>query len=392
MSRTPRIDEATFLSLVDLIYSAATDSAEWPTVLSRLATTTDSKVATMVLQDVSTHQGAVEWQVGSDPLLAADYRDWAPQNPYLKAANNPLIHSGTVSRGEEVIPDREVCKTAFFNDFLRKIGVLHSTGVWIAKEGTLNALMFLLREVGRPSHSAQDVKLLTGLMPHLQRAVAIQRRLGGLALDRAAAREVLDRLPIGVLMLGRTGTILFFNRTADAILKQRDGLALRRDGLTADSPREASMLRRLVAGVCCTGAQREPGGPLHVSRPSGRRPFSLLVTPFHPKPLDLTSEVPTAAVFVSDPEQEIQPLEVVLRDMFALTPAEARVATLLVQGARVEEVSEQLEITWNTARTHVQRVLQKTESRSQADLVRRLLRSPVGWTLTYETATQRCTS
>ena len=382
VGRVPRrFDEGTVFGLIDLIYAAATDAAEWPTFLSRLATTTDSKVASFVLHDLSSHRGAVEWQVGADPAQADLYRHWAPQNVYMQAAA-PLMKTGVVLNAEDVLPDREVFKTAFFNDFLRRGGVLHNMGVCIAKEQTLGAILFLLRQLGKPSHSVQEVKLLTALVPHLQRAVAIQRRLDGLAFERAAVGEVLDRLPMGVVMLGQMGKVLLLNRSAETILKQGDGLVLLRDGLSAGSPREASVLRRLIAGVCGTGAQREAGGPLHVSRPSGRRPFSLLVTPLHLKAVGFTPEPPAAAVFVSDPEQEVQPLEVVLHGLFALTPTEARVATLLLRGARVEDVADQLQITSNTARTHLKRVFGKTGTRSQSDLVRVLLTGPAPLRLT----------
>ena len=52
------------------------------------------------------------------------------------------------------------------------------------------------------------------------------------------------------------------------------------------------------------------------------------------------------------------------------TPAESRVMMLLVQGMAPAEVAETLGISLPTARTHLARLLDKTGTNRQADLVR----------------------
>ncbi|MCI5073658.1 helix-turn-helix transcriptional regulator [Oricola sp.] len=56
-----------------------------------------------------------------------------------------------------------------------------------------------------------------------------------------------------------------------------------------------------------------------------------------------------------------------------LTPAETRLVESLLAGASVAEHAESLGISNNTARVHMQRVLEKTGARRQAELVRMLL-------------------
>jgi DNA-binding CsgD family transcriptional regulator len=68
----------------------------------------------------------------------------------------------------------------------------------------------------------------------------------------------------------------------------------------------------------------------------------------------------------------------VLRRLYRLTPAEAAVTTLLLEGLRTDQLAERLGITLFTARTHVKRILSKVDVRTQAELVRVLLRGPAG--------------
>lgn len=61
-----------------------------------------------------------------------------------------------------------------------------------------------------------------------------------------------------------------------------------------------------------------------------------------------------------------------LRQMFDLTPAEARLARLLVGGRAPAEAARALGITEGTARTHLRRVFEKIGVNRQAELVRLL--------------------
>ena len=60
--------------------------------------------------------------------------------------------------------------------------------------------------------------------------------------------------------------------------------------------------------------------------------------------------------------------------LWGLTAAEARVASLLAGGRSLHEISDLLEIGINTVRTHLQRIFMKTDTSRQGDLVRLLNR------------------
>lgn len=49
---------------------------------------------------------------------------------------------------------------------------------------------------------------------------------------------------------------------------------------------------------------------------------------------------------------------------------------MLVQGLSVSEISESLEVTSNTVRTHLKRIFDKTDIASQSQLVRLILTGP----------------
>jgi DNA-binding NarL/FixJ family response regulator len=65
---------------------------------------------------------------------------------------------------------------------------------------------------------------------------------------------------------------------------------------------------------------------------------------------------------------QVPPVELV-RSLFDLTPAEARVARGLASGKTVEDIAADSGVSENTVRSHVRGVLQKTGRSRQAEVV-----------------------
>ena len=65
-----------------------------------------------------------------------------------------------------------------------------------------------------------------------------------------------------------------------------------------------------------------------------------------------------------------------MRHLYALTPTESRLADLLLGGLEVRDIAHRLTITLGTARFHLKRVLVKTGTRRQTELMRLMLSLP----------------
>jgi DNA-binding CsgD family transcriptional regulator len=65
-----------------------------------------------------------------------------------------------------------------------------------------------------------------------------------------------------------------------------------------------------------------------------------------------------------------------MRQLYGLTPTEARLADLLLEGLEVREISNRLSISVETARFHLKRVLAKSGTHRQTELIRLMLSLP----------------
>ena len=227
----------------------------------------------------------------------------------------------------------------------------------------------------------QETALLKLLMPHLQRALQLHRRLAVLEAQGSASLEVLDHLAAGIVLVKANGQVLFLNRAAQQILDRKDGLSIGLSGLSAANSGETRELRKLIedAALLVSGSTLGTSrGVMTVSRPSCRRPLSLLVIPApvdHARRQLLThGHIPSAIILISDPEADLVPDSELLQRSFGLTPAEARFASILMGGKSVEETAVELQVTMHTARTHLKRILSKTGTRRQGELIHLLLK------------------
>lgn len=182
----------------------------------------------------------------------------------------------------------------------------------------------------------------------------------------------LDLIAIGVMVTNRAGKVQHANHTAKQFLSARDGLDLTPWGVLF-APQERNLR---VRDSFQRAIQGEVPESIHiVSRPSGKRSFTLFVRSLEPTHTDVDSQSAVALVLVLDPEPSRQSAEVELRHLFGLTSCEARLANLLMNGETLSECCERLGIRSSTARMHLGNLFAKTGVKRQGQLVSLLLKS-----------------
>ena len=188
-----------------------------------------------------------------------------------------------------------------------------------------------------------------------------------------AAAAALNRVALGVFLLGPDRRVSFVNRAGRAMLAEADGLHLSPEGmLRGGTAAQTQLLREGVEAVLASGAARPMGeAGLALPRPSGRRPLTALICPLR------AEDGAVLAIFVSDPERQPQLAPDVIAGLYGLTPAETRLAVALTQGQRLEEIAEAFGLSRSTLAYTLRNLFRKTETDRQADLVRLFLASPL---------------
>ncbi len=372
--------ESQLLDLVAVLYDCALDPLGWKRFLSRLSAELNSPGSIFFILNPQTQKSIACASSGLDPTGVEEYNDhYVKVDLRVKAAMT--WPEGLLAVERSFVPEEIYRKSEILNDFLLKYDFYHMVGGVVLKDPSAVAAFGVQRHPGQEPFGEPEVEFLNALSPHLKRAGQLTLRLARNEAHRKGLEAALDYLPIGVALVNEEATVLALNRQAEAIIAKNDGLATMGGRLCASRPRATAELRRLIAAASSTtcGKGLSSGGALSLPRPSLLRPLSLLVTPAPASEHRDGHMHPTAVVFITDPEEETHSAQEILMHLYRLTRAEARLASVMMQGTSLREAADRLQLSYETCRSQLKSVFLKTETSRQTDLVRMLLRSPAGF-------------
>ncbi len=195
------------------------------------------------------------------------------------------------------------------------------------------------------------------------------------------AVELLENLPIGIMVCDGLSQIRFSNRIANLITAQGDGLCTRRGVLLCNRPTATRNLHDHIRSSIENADSGRPVGnaAMSIERASCDTPLLVIVTAVVSTVHlgDQTSDPqPLAVVYVSDFKLRRGISESLLARLFRLTFAEARLLKVLVDGKTLKEASHLNQISEGTARGYLKRIFCKTGTNRQSELIRLVSNSP----------------
>jgi DNA-binding CsgD family transcriptional regulator len=363
------------LEVIQTIYDAALDETRWPQALKELGELTGSQAATFWVLDGSEQPRLPTFTyINLDPAFVQDYLDHVthldPTVQYLVAhPKQPIVHDGLV------ITEREKDRHPYYDWHGRYSDTRFRIVGQVCPAPAVHAGVALHRTLKAGRYESQDIERFAALYHHLERALAIGLRLGSLGAIQQCTAELLDRHPAAVLFLDEHKRIVYANRNAETLRSNGDGIELRAAGIVLLRRQDNDKLQRLIARALSpvVSSGDPPGGVMRVLRPSGRRPFTLVVAPVSGRYPALSTLRPAVCLMISDPHSQRPLPNHILRASFALTEAEARLAALLAAGEELRAAAAKLGITYGTARARLAEIFQKTETRRQGELIKLLL-------------------
>lgn len=306
--------------------------------------------------------------IGTDPEQVSLYQDYY-YKPDVRLQR--MVSRGLpVATSRMLIENAEFKKCEFFNDFLRRQQQLDMLAAQHTSNEFSSIFIGFHRLERRGQFSRQHTGLLENLRPQISRVLTLQ----------APLIEVLDFLPMAVLLVTETGKVLLANRSAQRILSDNDGLATVRGRLTSARKTQSKKLRQMIRQASRVNRLQASygGGCLSIPHPSFKRPYAVMICPIPFSQYVWMRQAGSALVFITDPEVEANPPQRALVDLHGLTPAEARVAIQLIQGQGLNEIPDEFGISHETARSQLKAIFSKTDTHRQGQVIRLLLRSPAG--------------
>jgi len=365
------------LDLVGLIYDVAMQPDRWPQFLEHLAEYMHAKSAFFRLSDTSSNQVHMAFAHGIDDDYFSFYRDhFIHCDPYREALKREP--AGVFYPGQIALSYEEFAKTEYYNELFKPRDLHYTVGGFALRDGPLAFQIATQRSEHQNDFHQEEIDRFNLLIPHLQRAFMINRHIAQSEARSSMAEHALDQLSLGIIFIDEQGVPIYINSMAEEIISADRGLQIIAGKLTISNMVDTQKLNQLIQQAIATGSGQgtHPAGAMRlVPVDTLTRPLSLLVTPLSPDAhqTGFTGSRICAAIFISSPEQVDSANPEVLKMLYNLTSAEARLAIELAKGCSLNKICDRFNVSKHTIRSQLKIIFHKTNTSRQAELVSLLL-------------------
>lgn len=289
-----------------------------------------------------------------------------------------LQHRQALERGgslsQQLIATSALRASAFYADYLRPLGIdAMVNSIVEASPATGMHVLALYNEQGRGEFTPAQFARLRAATPWVRSLMRAQRRLQQADRHARALERTLDQLPLALLQTRPSGGVRYLNDHARSWLgvQEESRILLRSAALwQAQRPLQLAELHGalppllatcLDAGAPVSARLHAPGGPALVA----------LAAPLRGGPLD---EPLVQFVLVPENLPQARAAMPVCSALYGLTPAEAALLPLLLQGMTPREMADTQGVKMPTVRTQLAALYAKTGTRGQSELAQRVQR------------------
>jgi DNA-binding CsgD family transcriptional regulator/PAS domain-containing protein len=378
--KTADPDSTIFNDLIAGIYEAGIHPELWGEVMPRISNLFDG--AGIGFGVVNLKRGLLlfpEHNFSPDCMRGVAERYHTPaNNPGIRLASSTA--PPTFAPLESIMSNSDLIRSDFYNDLMRPYRFFHGLCANLYRDPDHLVALSSFRTTAAGSYEGAEISRFALLLPHLYCSLKVFVRLSAMDALLGAQKQIIDRLPHGVIVTDAIGRVGLMNSAAETIIAEQDGLELRNGVLSTSRRAEVDGLARLIAEAAGRGVAKDrPNvrrtGAMQVSRPSMRQPLPLVVAPMQ---FDRSTFQPalSVSITVSNPERQPETTAEVLSRLYSLTPAEANLAILLIRGHSPQTAARELNVSITTIRTHIRHLLLKTQTERVTEVVRRIMSGP----------------
>lgn len=354
--------EDKFNQLLSAIYETALTPDGWSGMGNVIAEGFEAQNSCILIFSGGMVTNAVTSTMPEDVTLR--YQAYYGQlDPWLSMA---LCKDETPLVGQELVSDKQVLKSEFYQDFGKELGLFNVLGGVMDLQKTSLAMISIQRPRETSQYGNPEKQQLKMLMPHIQRALTISKRFQGLEQQVNLGFAGLETLHWGVAIVTGNGRILFANSAMERLAGQNAGFSLSLSGISAARPVEYQHLRRLVTAA----SQGQSAGSMVLTAATGQKRVALTVSPF-PRKFQEDSAWPqgVAMILAKDLIDSSRVGKGLMTSLYGLTEAEVNIVLALIKGQSPAEIAESRSVSLATVRTQLKQIQSKVGVSSLRDLI-----------------------
>lgn len=380
------LSDEKYEELVELIYAVIDQPDGWHDFCKALTQVMDVTLSQIIALDLN-HQALSFSVIGG--LKGAAERTSAElsylhhpvgEDPRWPAVLNPEAVDWI--QCHHFVTDEIVAQSKLYQDVLLPFDSRYMSAYKLLHDENVIVALALLTSQTRKPLTQIELTFLNRLLPHLKRIVTLQKHIYQFSTGALVGYSLINKLHQPVILLTLAGSVAHSNAAANQLMQLTDIIQINDQKFVLPEPyfstfqkKHHDLEARYRAGELTSDAEeneacvkviRDSGEiiyifsslmiPENAMNMFGTRPL-LMLTLFHPD-------------FVSTVDMQL------LSTIFALTPAESRIALLLMEGLTLKEIASKKEVKLDTVKKQMQAIYEKTATHRQSDLVKLLLNLP----------------
>lgn len=357
------IDELS--TFIGKIYDASLNN-NWVGILEELREKTQSNKAFIVLQKYGCPKPLI-----LEFSMNFDYDQKVLQDYYSRAFEDPLyLVLKDMSEGEcndlsKLININDIVRSDYYQQiFIPMKSHYAMTGILI-RDSEYDGFFAVNRGPTEPPYGQSDLAFLELITPHLSRAFHIYKSLQLYKQYSAINKSILDQTDKGILVCDENNQILLANDSANLEIQHAADMKVIGSQLTLNIAAFNKRLHHCIKQCALLPNGIDTQESIMLDRANGD---SLLITisPLNRKMSFVDFDYPCVLVTLNK-QSAIRWLAV--KQEYALTKKEIALVKSLSLKKKLNELSVENRVSYNTLRTHLQSIFRKMSINSQAELM-----------------------
>lgn len=364
--------------LIGEIYEASLDDSRWERVMEAVATSFDCVSALIRILDPDHSKVDIAFTYGFTEAARRDYADhFVHIDPFVSALNARPV--GYLGISQEILSDRELIRTEYYNDYMRPHARFHLAGGFIVREQGRVVQLALQRERQTGLFDSSELQTLGMLAGHIKRSFHFSRLIRQSRLLETSLSQSLERISIPVILLSQGLTVTYMNPAAEILIDESKDVFIANNRVIFSDSGFASRLKRQIAdNRHASDSSSAPGNSAVHAAVTGE--LKVVTAPLPAADaLEITATTGIQAdtlLFLSRSGDGKTLDPAILRSLYGLTVAEARLVGQLAGGMLPDAIRERFQLSRNTLKTQLRSIFRKTGVHNQADLQRLVLSGP----------------
>ncbi len=352
--------------VIEQIYDAALDSGKWGRVTELLNEIFASKTSALYSLNFDNNCYQSFHISGVNDSFLSEFKElyFTRDNPWLKS--EPLHEPGIIRTDTHLshyLKDNKILhNSTYYNEWLKPQQLNHSLGCTLSANKSMKTNLTLFRPSDVGVFTQSEVSKFKIICRHLHRAFNTATRLESFNLTAQLADEAMRQLSCATIVLNNMGKVININDYGMTLLKKQNFLTVVNDQICASEVIANNNLKQFIM----LGDHTIENKMRLVFKENITFSLTLVDLCKGVSPLVSAESVPTKLLLVKEIPADFK-LSI---QQYDLSPSEVQLTKFLCSGLNLKKSAETLNITYETARSYLKIIFQKTETHKQIDLIR----------------------